>query len=300
MSTNELNQNDLDPKDTESAFDSLAENWLLEENKELVNLVQSFSVHFRSELSQYLGKHVDIEFQQIECLQEKNKLQNIQDSVYIIFALEERVEQGLILFDFQSISFFIDYLYGYTGNEKNEEFFSFGHCSLKVVEQIGNLFLNDLRLFFSNKIQFEPRLIKSTLYLKDLGFLNTEEKSYKIVFKMITNNLNCSFSLILPQNILEELVFNSQVSKIKTEGTHTVEEASLKKEVIDSTVTVTAFLPEIKLPLNKVVDLKPGDLIEISDPSLVELRIDNKKVSKAQLGQLNSYKVVKMIESIKK
>ncbi|KGP63727.1 hypothetical protein EP47_05025 [Legionella norrlandica] len=293
----DLTEQKTDNSEELQHIESFENSWLVEENKDIVNLAQAFSANFGTELSQYLGKKIDFEYKAIKYLEDKDTIKNYKDFIYTVFALQNREEQGLLLFDFQSASLFIDYLYGYVGNESNKELLSFGNCSLKVIDQIGNLCLVSLGKIFSEQIDFQPQLLKSTLYLKNLNFRHIEEKNYQILFQMNANKVNCFFKLILPQKILEEMAFYNHTIKNETADDCLQDEfnSSLKKEVIESTVNVIAMLPEIKLPLNKVMNLKSGDLIEVSDPSLVELCVDNKKVFNAQLGQLNSYKAVKTI-----
>ena len=75
-------------------------------------------------------------------------------------------------------------------------------------------------------------------------------------------------------------------------------QGNLKGELSDVSVELVAVLPEVKLNLSSVMNLKKGDLIPIGDPQQVELKVGDRRAYKAVVGQSNALRVVKITERL--
>lgn len=73
---------------------------------------------------------------------------------------------------------------------------------------------------------------------------------------------------------------------------------AIEHQVIDSMVTLVVSLPSVQLNASELVSLKEGDLIPISDPTAVEVYLNNVKLFDAMAGQSNSNLIIKISQEI--
>ena len=89
-----------------------------------------------------------------------------------------------------------------------------------------------------------------------------------------------------------------QAEKLAKGQRNKIVDEEIKKDIISSSVTLIATLDDIKLKIKQIMELKSGDLIPISDPTVVFLTHNNKKIFKGTAGQANTKRVVKIEENI--
>lgn len=268
------------------------------ENKSIRGIINNFSVSCSEDFSKYLGKKVDFEFKSMDFLDSKDAIEKLDHYIFSSFSIKDQTELGLILLDYKALSAFIDCLFGYAGEDHAEDAFQFGKFSLNIAHQCAQISLKILEQLISEFMEFQPVLSKSTNGIKGINYQRLADKNYQMVFTMTIKQLSVSFYLVFPQTLIEQVVFLDSPKEGMVEANLGKELSNhLINEVVDSTVNLVAVLPEIKLRLSEVLNLKPGNLISIGDPTQVELRVDNKKLYDAHVGQVNSYRVVKTLES---
>lgn len=268
------------------------------ENKSILSVIEQFCMTFSEQFSAYLGKKIEVEFSSIDCIEPNLKTDNINDYILSTFSIENVAGLGLVLFDNQLLDITIDSLFGAerTGEKRSE--YTFGKCSLNIAQEIVTKALNIIQKAISEYTECSISLIKTSIHLKDIAYQNVSERVFQFGFKIKGKNGSQHFICLLPELVVEHIIYhNQELTNQSTEEKNILINNQLKNDVIDTTINLIAVLPDIKLKFNDVMNLKSGDLIPIPDPNEVELRVGNKKLYKALVGQSNSYRVVKTLES---
>lgn len=269
------------------------------EHRSVVGMVHRFTVHFAEQLSNYLGKKITVELDQMELIESQSMLDALRDVIYASYSMNNEREMGVVILDYALLDMFIDFLFGYDSPGEAKKEFAFGACSLKIAQEIAQFSLTVFEKVISEYTQFQCSLQRATTSIKDISHQRVAPNCYEIVFRVNVKKLSRSMRIFIPQAIIERIVYGTDM---KSPGTNQQDEEALKdqlkNDIIDTTVNLVAVLPAIKLRFNEVLNLKSGDLIPIDDPTQVELCVDNKKLYKAQVGQVNSYRVVKTTGAI--
>lgn len=269
------------------------------ENKSIVNLIERFSYLFADRLSLFLNKKMDVEFDSMQSIQTEEKIHQDTHSVVSSFSINKQSDYGLIFLDASLLDLSINFLFGHVDMDEHKPAFAFGKFSLKIAQEISTRSVEILQEIMPDYIAFNPTLLKTTDQLKNVNHHSMSENAYEFVFK-IKEKKSCHFFMfMLPEKIVEEIIFQNKKNEVSMETPPALNE-QLKNDVIDTTVDIVAVLPDIKLKFSDVMNLKSGDLIPIYDPKEIELRVGNKKLFKGTAGQANSFKVVKMGEPINK
>lgn len=272
------------------------------ENKNVILIIDNFLVTFGSQLSAFIGKKIDIEFNALERMEAKSCLeQNKANTILSNFTIANQDKYGVIVFDTVLLYVVINYLFGCDHSAGEEQLLKFGNCSLKIARKIAEFSLSSLQNSMAKFINFNAILLKSSDNSKETSPQNLQDNVYHMVFKIIGKEFTHSLSFILPENIIEQIIFQNQ--PVITQDTSVDKEKSgeqQKNEVIDSSVTLVAVLPNIKLKFADIINLKAGDLIPIGDPEQVELKVGEKKAYNAVAGQASSFRVVKIVDKATK
>lgn len=271
------------------------------ENKSIVHLIENFSSLFAEQLSDFVGKQTEVEFDSLECIKTKEKLSQDNGLILSTFSISTESDYGLIILDANLLDLSINFLFGHAILDEKKTQVSFGKCALKIAKEIAARSLNSLQEAVAEYIEFSPSLQKTSTQFKDISYQNISEKYYEFSFKINAKKSPQIFMFLLPEKVLEEIIFHNQHKGVTLENSTTNSSSEqLKSEVIDTTVDMVAVLPNIKLKFSDIMNLKSGDLIPISEPKEVELRVGNQKLFKAIAGQANSFRVVKLGEPINK
>ena len=127
--------------------------------------------------------------------------------------------------------------------------------------------------------------------------LSSEDKIYALELSFGLGEVEMTIRCMLPEAAIKELLV---VTK-KTEAKHREKDfwrTAIKTQVVDSIVNVSVSLPDVTLKVSELMALKAGDIIPISDPTLVYVCLNNLKLFRAKAGQSNAKRVAKIVAQI--
>lgn len=268
------------------------------ESKKLINIINQFIVDFASKMTTFIGKKIDIEFNSMQVSQ-INNFSEKEGVKFANFRIDQFLQEGFLVIENKILNPIINILFGYDEQESMDGIVQLGKFSNIIAKKIIEIMLDSLKTVVNEVTAFEPTLVKISDDIKAFNSQNFPDKFYQIVFRITCFNCHCPIYIFLPELFIEKMTYDK---KIEEPALSANEAASvnnrLKKELIDTTVVLTAVLPSIKIKLQDVVKLKPGDLIPIDDPTQVELMLAHKKAYKALVGQAQERRVVKVMETV--
>ena len=204
---------------------------------------------------------------------------------------------GLVFFNYAFMHFVIDILYG-AGNYKNDTMItSLGKSSITIAEKVTSLCLAALQEAISEYHPMQLGLLKTTEHRSLILNQPLPDQFVHLTFHATLNGVACPLHIAIPDAVFDEITFQEGTQPIENMN-NTVVNDTLKKDIIDSTITLIATLQDIKLKITDIMNLKTGDLIPIQDPTIVFMAHDQKKIFRGTVGQANSQRVVKIIDTL--
>jgi flagellar motor switch protein FliM len=193
--------------------------------------------------------------------------------------------------------FIIDILYGVGGYKNDTIITSLGKSGITIAEKVTTLCLASLQEAISEYEKIQINLLKTT---EQRGLILNQPLSdqfFNLAFHATINERQCPLHIAIPDALFEDITFQEGTQPIENTNTSIVND-SLKKDIIESTITLIASLQDIKLKITDIMNLKTGDLIPIQDPTIVFMAHNQKKIFKGTVGQSNSLRVVKIIDNL--
>lgn len=267
------------------------------ENQKIAGILENFVVLFQRSVSNFLGKKMAFQFENIQ-LVTPNELQ-IEEKGFILSSIRFVPHQqlGLVFFDYAFIHSVIDILFG-AGSVKSEAIIqSLGKSGVAIAKKVAELAVNALQSAISEYDTIQISLLKTT---EQQGLILNQplpNQFYSCRFHAELNDQRGLFQMAIPGDFFDDMMAEETVMPIENKAPSTVNN-TLKKDIIDSTITVVASLQDITLKITDIMNLKAGDLIPIFDPTLVYLSHNQKNFFKGSVGQSNALRVVTIVDAI--
>lgn len=289
----------LDSHDSSSFFADLAVNNPLE-NKKTTSIIETFVTAYQKKLTSFLHKKINIQFSSINI----SKLDDYHDKdkrmIWTSFAINEGVHYGLVVFDYPFLHTVINLLYGGQVNHQEPMIKNLGKSGHKIAEKFAHMSMSMFEQAMAEYGSVGLHLLKTAEQLGLVLNQSSSENHYQLSFQVSFYDLDTSLSFIIPCSFFDALTFNAPIDSHQEASTAMNMDFSelLQQELVESTVTLEAFLPSMSLKIKEAMNLKTGDLIPIGDPTMVELLLNQKKLFKALVGRANNRRVVKIIDRI--
>ncbi len=306
-------ETDLDFKDPEKPTDTVEKETQQEEtgfssafdpgktslnNKNIRAITENFIIDYSAELSGFVGRVFEIQFIEIKYIETKKVFEKTEPMIYCSFHIGEQAHHGLITFEPLLLHKVINFLFGADEQMEDENSpIQFGQCALKIARKIADLSLLSLQKAVVDIKKIDATLIDSNNNPKAIRSQNIPDKAYQMVFNISGMQANNLISIIFPESFIEQITYQSDTGASQTQQAHKSPSNQLQNDLIDSSIDLIALLPDIKLKLTEVMNLKAGDLIPIQNPEQVELKLGQKKRYKAIVGQANERRVVKITDT---
>lgn len=226
-----------------------------------------------------------------ECVKQAN-----DRDTYSSYKLLPYASDCLISMEFTFIDQAINLLYGGKTIVGSDEIVSCGKIGGIAAEKIGSIVIESFAHAAKThgEIQFEHH--KTGQAINHVNHVQDNETVYVIEFSAAFEEIETKLCLYLTEEFLIKLL------PVRTTTYHHQEKdfwrTAIKSEVIDSYVTITTTINDTQLKVKDFMNLKEGDLIPISDPTLVYVCLNNLKLFKAVAGQSNSKIVVKVVSQV--
>jgi flagellar motor switch protein FliM len=301
---------DIDNERTEEApstvFEKLDELPSVENNP-VANIFKLFASESQIRLSSFLRKKIIIKFKSINyCLFDEID-HDYTTSLMLNFQMSPHNKHGLITFDFIFLHSVINLLYGGATTSNETIMRQPGKSGLKIAVKVAEIFLDVLQESMIEHLKINLKILKLSSQLGSFFMKGNSEKCFNVSFSVLFDPIVCNLTLVIPEELIEsellrENLHQSAIIEGKKEqdmvSSPPVFDDKARKELIDSHITISANLANVTLKLRDVVNMKPGDIIPIDDPTLVYITLNKKNIFKASAGQSNQRRAVKILDKI--
>lgn len=263
------------------------------------NINEILRVEYEKYLTAFLRKRIVIKMDSFNFAKASACLNaNDEKVIYSIFRINPKDDYGMVLIDFSVLHQTINLLYGGKLNTKETIIESPGKIGTIIAEKISLLCLNS---FAAACHEFGPlnyEIVKTTSshnLATNLG-LGTEDEVYILELTVFFDEFEAKIKLLLSEAFFPEFI------PVKADGHKHREKdfwrTAIKTQVVDSLVTISVSLPDVTMKVKDFMALKDGDIVPISDPTMVYVCLNNLKLFRASAGQANSKRVAKIINQI--
>ncbi len=221
--------------------------------------------------------------------------QPAKDMTYSSYKLNPVASSALIIYPNDLLDMILTLVYGGKLQQVNEGEIKVGKVGLITAENLGGLVFASFTTAMKEYTELTVDHYKTAHTLQTVNNL-PNETIYCFDLTICFDEIEKTFKICLPEEFLIKFM------PVKTgKGKHKEKDfwrTAIKQEVMDSFVTITTNMADIKLPVNRLLTLKEGDEIEVVDPAVVYVCLNDLKVYRALAGQSNSKIVVKIISQV--
>jgi flagellar motor switch protein FliM len=194
---------------------------------------------------------------------------------------------GLCVFD-PDISFlFIDSFFGGDGRfEMGGLAREFTSTELRTIQRILNLLLLNYQTAWEPYYPIEPLFVRTEMNPTFANIAPQTDLTTVTTFVIEVGNISGRISFCLPNSLLEP------AREIISSDSHTISSdvksiwyESLKMQMSDAEITTVAELCHIPSTLQKVLDLKIGDVLHAELPDIINLKVEGLPVIECTYGQ---------------
>ncbi len=226
----------------------------------------------------------------IKASQEKN--------VYIVFRILSKKDcYGMFIAGLPILHQTINILFGGQVNKEDDSV-------MEVAGKIGPIVSEKICLLclgsFANAVQefggFTFELNKTSTLPNLTSNLNMEDQFYCLDTSVFFDEIETGIKMLIPEDFFNEFI-RAKMGQMKHRDKDFWRSA-IKSQVVDSYVNVSVSLPDINMKISEFMSLKEGDMIPITDPTLVYVCLNNLKLFRALAAQANSKRVAKIVSQI--
>lgn len=239
-------------------------------------------VHVKLKDSQF-GKLTD-------CLENKK-----EKHVYSIFHLKPTNDYCLVVIGLPFLHQMINALYGGGVNSKEEIIESPGSIGVIIAEKICELALDGFCQATREYGNLSFDKIKTIIQPNLISKFSMEDDMYSLSYNTIITDIESELTFMFPVEFLNKFLPLSNLGNEEDIKHNRVWRDAIKTQVIDSNITLFAVLPEITVHAKDLLALKNGDLIPITDPTLVDVFLNDARLFAATAGQINSNRTIKIL-----
>ena len=304
--TAEHQPEDPNQEDQENNIESFSEVFISElnatkkplENKKVASVIDSFVLNLRESIEAFIGCKVHFAFQSVEQQQSQKFSPPSEINVLTSFSIANMTHYGLFGFGFEFLDPIVSILYGGGPSFKPSQ--TTGKAGLKVAEKLSSIAIGVFQNALQEITPSQFSLINTSGQSKTMLNRYLPEQFFYLRLKVSINERESFLHLIFPEmlfaSILDEVGESHETINKPNSVPYSGEQ--FRKELIESKITLIAELDPIKMKINDVLSLKSGDLINITNPSHVNIIHNGKIIFKGTAGKADSNKVIKINQSI--
>jgi flagellar motor switch protein FliM len=264
----------------------------------LTNFAESTKIEVEKIIGSFLRKKIRITVKSFtlkklsDCFKEA-----AEKSVFSVFHIKPNDNYGMLAMDLSFLHQIINHLYGGTIQQEETTMATPGKAGNFIAEKIYQLFLTGFAQACQEQGAITTEIVKTSALPSLTSNLVMDDNVYTLEMNFMFDEVESVIRCMIAEDFIKKHIFGTKKSEIK----HREKDfwrTAIKSQVVDSFVSVSVTLPELNLKMNDFVDLKEGDLIPISDPTLVYICLNNLKLFRAKAGQANSKRVAKIVSQI--
>lgn len=248
-------------------------------------------------LSSFLRKKIAVKSKSSSILKLSDALHNKdQMHIFTVFKIVPNDFYAVVVIDLPLLHQATNFLFGGQTNDMDPIISSPAKIGKIIGEKLSQLCMEGFTLACKEYGSVSYETIKTVTLPNLITKLSMEDNVYSIDLTVFFGEIETTLSIIVAADFLYEFIpaNTDDVVPVENESWRTV----IESQVVDSYVTVCVSLPEINIKASDLVALKNGDLIPISDPTLVDIYFNNTKLFYGNAGQANSTRVVKILSEI--
>ncbi len=265
----------------------------------LVNINEVTRAECEKNLSSFLRKKILIKTKLNTNTYVAKALEDIGDKkIFSMFRVLPNNYFGIFVLDLSLLHQSINLLFGGKLNVNEPVIENPGKIGTIVAEKICQLFLSGFAQGFQEYGELNCEIIKTTRLVNLVTSMGMSNEDPIVLFdwSIFLDEIETPFQLLLSEELLNQII-----PPRKEDNRHREKDfwkTAIKTQVVDSLVTVNVTLPDVSIRVNDFMALKEGDVIPISDPTLVYICLNSIKLFRASAGQANSKRVAKITSQI--
>jgi len=226
-----------------------------------------------------------------ECLEGKT-----EKHVYSIFRIMPNEYYCLVALPLPLLHQMISALYGGSINGKDAVIEAPGNIGIIIAEKINELIMEGFILACKDYGQVTSELFKTITLPNLISKLSMEDEVYSMEYTVTIGDTESGMTALLPVGFLQKFIPKNELDSPESKKRYQSWRKAIESQVVDSYVSVVATLPAINIKAKDLLALKNGDVIPISDPTVVDICLNEVKLFKASVAQANSILIAKIVD----
>lgn len=263
--------------------------------KALTNICELTWAECETLLTSFLRKKISVKLKGIRHGKFGEFIEGKTDKhVFTVFLVLPFNCYGLVVIDLPILSHVVSLIYGAQDIDKNFVMEHPGKIGTLVAKKISQLVMDSFVQACKEYGTISYETVKTVTLPNLISKLAVEDKVYTMDLSVTFNDVETLVSIIVAEDFIFKFIPVNAIPEVPAAVNQSWRTA-IQKQVVDSYVTLAATLPEITMNMQELMALKSGDLIQIGDPTSVNICLNNTKLFYANAGQANSIRVVKIV-----
>lgn len=263
----------------------------------LKNLAELTAIECEKNLISFLRKKIAIKFKSVTLAPLGSSLEaDSEKNVYSVYRTMPNEHYGMFAQDLNFLHQTINLLYGGKFDFTEPVMEHPGKVGTIIAEKLTQLCLTGFTQACQDYGITTFEVIKTSVLPNLTSNLVLEDQVYILDLTVTYEENEAVMRFMIAEDFLNELMLSR-----KDENKHREKDfwrTAIQSQVVDSVVSVSINLPDVTVKGSDFMALKAGDIIPISDPTLVYVCLNNLKLFRAKAGQANSKRVVKILKQI--
>lgn len=223
-------------------------------------------------------------------------------SAVTIFEAAPLDGRALIVMEQEMVRHLVDTFFGGTGvDDQTDASGPFTPGELSVSRLFANIVLSTIKEVWAPLAAISPERVESEVTIDVVDIVAETDPVLCVEFEVSTAQKDDVFRVLWPEEMIEPLipVFEGQ----KMERDHINDSRwgkAISHRVVDANVNLTAIVGHATTNLGSLIDLSPGDVIEIDDPQQATLMARNVALLTGRFGVhqgQNAFEAIDWLES---
>ena len=263
----------------------------------LQTLTELTRSEYEKSLSTFLRKKIGFKVKNFSITKLAACLDKTGQSVYTTYQFQPMKRFGVIITELPLLHQIINLLYGGQFNPSEPTIEKPGKLGIAMSEKIAQLLLTAYVKACAEYGNVKYDIIKTSLHLNVNVNLSLTDVVHLQEYVITIEETEFPIKFLIAEKFLNEFIPGKKEANKFSEKD--LWSNVIKSQVADSYVSVSVNLPEVKISAQEFMALKEDSLIEISDPTLVYVCLNDVKLFQASAGQSNNKRVAKIISQIK-
>lgn len=267
----------------------------------LQKINQKFSGYFKSMLSSYIKKSVEITLNKTEVQKYYSFIKQFKKLISLNITYSNTLKTNIVLIlDSMLISVILEIFFGGSVNNISaKELKKFTVSENRIIQTLINLMIESYQKSWeTSHYAIDINFISSDTCIKIIEFDNEEDmliSSFKFTYKNIENNFFIIFSSCALE--ISDNFSNKELSKI-SKNSEMQWKKKLSNEIQSSEINVQVRFSEVSISIANLIKLKKGEIIPFSCSEKLTAYVDCVPVFSGYYGSLNGYYALKIDNTI--